>query len=179
MNIEVFKTDKDATEYILKCTAAQGFHLTTAEFYKTDPNVETEPLYTYRLDEVHPNDNIYYITQEMLDNAGSGISIKTDFVYMKVTESDNNPNDDNSILMCTFYPGDIINQLMECIDSIPVDDGNQCGNISRFNNLYMRFKAVALSIRTGDYITAQKYFNKFFSTKSIKPKAHGGCHCHA
>ena len=179
MNIQVFKTDKDATEYILTCTAAPTCKLKTAEFYKKYPDTGTEPLYTYEFPET-PADPTYHITQEMLDDAGSGIVIRTDFVYMKVTEQDVNPPfEENSLLMCTFYPGDIINQLMECIDSIPADDGNKCSNINSYNNLYMRFKAVALSLRTGDYITAQKYFDKFFSTKSVKPKAHGGCHCHA
>lgn len=179
MNIEVFKTDKDGTKYILTCEPSGGYTLSTAEFYTDYPDTGVEPKYTYVFD-IFPQDHTYEITQQMLNEGKAGINIKTDFVYVKISEKKaNDPSNEQSLLMCTFYPGDIIKQLMGCIDSIPADDSNQCSNINRFNNLYMRFKAVALSIRTGDYITAQKYFNKFFSNNTGKPRARGGCHCNA
>lgn len=182
MNIEVFKTDKDGTKYILKCTATDSgngvtYSLDKAEFYTECPDISSAVCkYTYEFGEA-PQDNTYEITQEMLDDSSAGINIKKDFVYMKLSETDGDEStDETPILTCTFYVGDIIDQLMNCIDSIPAEE-NTCSNISKYNSLYMRFKAVALSVRTGDYITAERYYKKFFSGN--KPKAYGGCNCHA
>ena len=54
---------------------------------------------------------------------------------------------------------------------------DECEVPKNFIDVLLRFKALELSIRTGHYAQAIKYWNKFF--KSIKSKTiNTGCRCH-
>lgn len=56
---------------------------------------------------------------------------------------------------------------------------NTCNVPKYFINNILRLKAVELSIRTGNYIQAIKYWKKFFSTERIKTEHRPcGCRCY-
>ena len=54
---------------------------------------------------------------------------------------------------------------------------NECDVPKNFIDALLRFKALELSIRTGHYTQAIKYWNKFF--RGVKSKnINTGCRCH-
>lgn len=114
-----------------------------------------------------------------LDSAilGTSLSDTLFFVYVVVkgTPAADTPcgmdNQTTMGVVANLYPfyRTMVNYMKEVED--------ECEVPKNFIDALLRFKALELSIRTGHYAQAIKYWNKFF--KSIKSKTiNTGCRCH-
>ena len=114
-----------------------------------------------------------------LDSATLGTSLNDTlfFIYIvtKGTPSSDTPcgmdNQTTMGVVANLYPfyRNMVNYMREV--------ENECEIPKNFINMFMRFKAFELSIRTGHYTQAIKYWNKFF--RGIKNELiNTECRCH-
>lgn len=114
-----------------------------------------------------------------LDSTALGVSLCDTlfFVYVvtKGTPSADTPcgmdNQTTMGVVANLYPfyRTMVNYMKEVED--------ECEIPKNFIDVLLRFKALELSIRTGHYVQAIKYWNKFF--KGVKSKTiNTGCRCH-
>lgn len=136
----------------------------------------TEPIFSYET--AQEGDGEKRVRLE-LDSTALGVSLCDTlfFVYVvtKGAPSADTPcgmdNQTTMGVVANLYPfyRTMVNYMKEVED--------ECEIPKNFIDVLLRFKALELSIRTGHYAQAIKYWNKFF--KGVKSKTiNTGCRCH-
>lgn len=98
------------------------------------------------------------------------------FVYVRtkgVPSPDTPCGMDDTVVMgtvCNMYP--YYQQAMNYIKEL----GNTCTIPQDFTDFILKMKALELSVKTGNYTNAIKYYNKFFNNKYFTVTK-GGCGC--
>lgn len=143
----------------------------------------TNPVFSYEVHGASVNDSPESDNRKRvrleLDSTALGVSLCDTlfFVYVvaKGTPSADTPcgmdNQTTMGVVANLYPfyRSMVNYMKEVED--------ECEIPKNFIDALLRFKALELSIRTGHYAQAVKYWNKFFRGVKSKP-INTGCRCH-
>ena len=108
-----------------------------------------------------------------------GVNLDTTMLFVYVTASGTPAADtpcgwdNNQILGTVLNLKTIYNKTMDYIKQID----NNCSIPKSFIDMILRIKAVDLSVRTGNYVLAIKYWKKFFSTNISNQVDTTNCGC--
>lgn len=141
-------------------------------------DVSTKPIYKYEIGAssvgslvtIDNNTKPKRIRLE-LDSKDLGVTINDTLFFIYVIVRGTPSPDTPCGIVCNLYP--IYQSMIGYIKEV----NNECDVPKNFIDALLRFKALELSIRTGHYTQAIKYWNKFF--RGVKSKnINTGCGCH-
>lgn len=132
----------------------------------------SNPVYTYNIAENYPNSKHFKIT---LSSKDLDIANNLLFVYVNVSGAPDPSTPcgwDNITtlgVVCNF--GKIYQHFMSYIREVE----KECAIPKSFIDAILRFKALELSVNTGNYSVAVKYWNKFFKDRLNNISLPCGC----
>ena len=131
----------------------------------TDGTPSENPVYKYTFPE-ESNEKSINITLDTNDGLGL-LNKNIYFVYIvtKGAPAANTPCGEDNIytLGITYYEQYILSNYLAFMKEIE----NTCSVPKTFIDYYLRVKAFELSLETGNYIQAIKYWNRFFSKNPV------------